>query len=67
MNVVRSGKTNLYVSRIGMEGIPIQRPSPDQATWIIHHALDSGITFFDTANGYLADGIAAYERIAAHR
>ena len=52
MNTVRLGKTDLYVSQLGMGGIPIQRPSADEATRIIHRAIDSGITFFDTANGY---------------
>jgi uncharacterized protein len=52
MKSVRLGKTNLEVSRVGIGGIPIQRPSEDEAIKIIHRALDLGINFIDTAAGY---------------
>ena len=52
MNTVRLGKTGLKVSRIGMGGIPIQRPPDEEAVGIIRHALDLGITFVDTSLGY---------------
>jgi predicted aldo/keto reductase-like oxidoreductase len=52
MKTVRLGKTNLEVSRVGMGGIPIQRPTEDEAIKIIHRALELGINFIDTAAGY---------------
>ena len=52
MKTVRLGKTGLEVSRIGIGGIPIQRPTEGEAVKVIQRALDLGITFIDTANGY---------------
>ncbi|MFN2272638.1 MAG: aldo/keto reductase [Anaerolineae bacterium] len=52
MITTRLGKTGLEVSRVGIGGIPIQRPSEDEAIKIIHRALDLGINFIDTAAGY---------------
>jgi len=46
------GKTGLEVSRVAMGGIPLQRPSIDEAIRVVHRALDLGVTFFDTAAGY---------------
>jgi predicted aldo/keto reductase-like oxidoreductase len=46
------GKTGLQVSRVGIGGIPIQRPSEDEAIEIIHRALELGVNFIDTAAGY---------------
>jgi hypothetical protein len=52
MKTVRLGKTGLEVSRIGIGGIPIQRPSDDEAVKVIRRARDLGINFIDTARGY---------------
>lgn len=52
MKTVRLGKTNLLVSRVGIGGIPITRPTPDDAVRVVRRALDLGITFIDTAFGY---------------
>ena len=52
MKTVRLGKTGLEVSRIGIGGIPIQRPTEGEAVKVIQRALDLGITFIDTAVGY---------------
>ncbi|MBU7028459.1 MAG: aldo/keto reductase [Theionarchaea archaeon] len=52
MKTVRLGKTGLKVSRIGIGGIPIQRPPLDEAIKVIQRALDLGVTFIDTALGY---------------
>ncbi len=52
MKTVRLGKTGLEVSRIGMGGIPITRPTEDEAIKVIQRALDLGVNFIDTANGY---------------
>ena len=52
MEKVRLGKTNLYVSRIGMGGIPIQRDDIDNAYNVVRCAYINGINFFDTAKAY---------------
>jgi predicted aldo/keto reductase-like oxidoreductase len=52
MKTVRLGKTGLEVSRIGMGGIPIVRPTEDEAIKVVQRALDLGITFIDTARRY---------------
>jgi predicted aldo/keto reductase-like oxidoreductase len=52
MKTVRLGKTGLMVSRIGMGGIPIQRPTEDEAIKVAHRALDLGVNWIDTAAGY---------------
>jgi len=52
MRTVTLGRTGLEVSRIAMGGIPLQRPSIDEAVRIVHRALDLGVNFFDTAAGY---------------
>ena len=52
MQKIRLGKTGLMVSRVGMGGIPIQRPPMEEAVQIINRALDLGVNFIDTANGY---------------
>ncbi len=52
MKTMRLGKTGLVVSRVGIGGIPIQRPTEKEAVKVIQRALDLGITFIDTANGY---------------
>jgi len=63
MDYVRLGKTGLKVSKICLGcmtfGDPTRGTHPwtldeDAARPIIAHALDAGITFFDTANGYSA-------------
>lgn len=52
MEYIRLGKTDLTVSEIGFGCIPITRLKRDEAIYLIHYAMDNGITFFDTANGY---------------
>jgi len=46
------GKTGMKISVIGFGGIAIQRLSGEQAKDLAEEALDAGITFFDTAQGY---------------
>lgn len=48
----RLGRTDIEVSRIGIGGIPIQRPQEEKAVEIIKHALDLGINLIDTSVGY---------------
>lgn len=52
MQTVKLGKTGLEVSRVGVGGIPITRPSEDEAVKVMQRALDLGINFIDTARGY---------------
>ncbi|MHC1710772.1 MAG: aldo/keto reductase [Solidesulfovibrio sp.] len=53
MRVMELGKTGLVVSAVGFGGIPIIRLNCDEATTVLRHAVDRGITFFDTANRYM--------------
>jgi predicted aldo/keto reductase-like oxidoreductase len=46
------GKTGLEVSRVGIGGIPLNRPSEKEAIKVVQRALDLGVNFIDTANGY---------------
>ena len=52
MDKVRFGKTELMVSKIAFGGIPIQRLSFPEAEKVVRGAIDLGINFIDTANGY---------------
>jgi uncharacterized protein len=52
MRKIRLGQTNLMVSELGFGGIPIQRLSTDDAVGVVQRALDLGVTFLDSANGY---------------
>ncbi len=46
------GKTDMEVSVVGFGGIPLQGLSPAEAERLLHHALDMGINFFDSARAY---------------
>ena len=52
MKTIRLGKTDLEVSRVGIGGIPIVRPTEEDAIAVVQRALDLGITLIDTANSY---------------
>jgi predicted aldo/keto reductase-like oxidoreductase len=52
MKRVRLGKTGLDVSRVGIGGIPLTRPTEAEAIKVVQHALDLGVNFIDTARGY---------------
>jgi len=67
MKTIRLGKTGLEVSRIGIGGIPIQRPSHDEAVKVIQRALDLGVNFIDTARGYGASEERIGQAIAGRR
>jgi predicted aldo/keto reductase-like oxidoreductase len=49
---IRLGKSGLQVTRIGFGGIPIQRLSEEQSIKVLHRAIDGGLNWIDTANGY---------------
>jgi len=67
VKTVRLGKTGLQVSRVGIGGIPIQRPTHDEAINVIRRALDLGINLIDTARGYGASEERIGEAIAGRR
>ncbi len=52
MKMVRFGKTELMVSEVAFGGIPIMRRSKADAVKLIRAAIDLGVNFIDTANGY---------------
>jgi len=52
MHKVRLGKTELMVSAVGLGGIPIQRPTEEEAVEVVRRCLNLGVNFIDTANGY---------------
>jgi predicted aldo/keto reductase-like oxidoreductase len=51
-NTIRLGKSGLQVTRTGFGGIPIQRLSEEQTIKVLHRAIDGGLNWIDTANGY---------------
>lgn len=53
MEYRKLGKTELVVSKLGFGGIPIMRVPEKEAEEILNKAAESGITFFDTARGYV--------------
>jgi predicted aldo/keto reductase-like oxidoreductase len=52
MRYLKLGKTDLTVSECGFGCIPIIRLPRDEAVNVLRHALERGITYFDTANAY---------------
>ena len=52
MEMVRLGKTELMVTKTSFGALPIQRRCKEDAIKILRRAYDSGINYFDTANGY---------------
>ena len=50
--MIRLGKSGLRITRIGFGGIPIQRLGEQQAIRVLQRALDGGLNWIDTANGY---------------
>ncbi len=67
MKMVRFGKTGLEVSRVGIGGIPIQRPSENAAIKVIQRAIDLGVNFIDTSIGYGDSEVRIGKAIAEYR
>jgi aryl-alcohol dehydrogenase-like predicted oxidoreductase len=58
METKQLGKTGIFVSAIGLGGMPMSisnRPPESQSISVIHRALDLGVTFIDTADSYCKD------------
>jgi hypothetical protein len=70
MQKVRLGKSRMEVSKIGFGGIPIQRLNEQQSVEVIRKAIDMGVDWLDTANGYgsseerIGKAIKSYDRSA---
>lgn len=67
MEKIRLGKTNLFISRLGFGGIPIQRLNEDDAVAVVKRCLDLGVTFLDTANAYTTSEERIGKAIAGRR
>jgi len=52
MEKIRLGKTELMVSRIGFGGIPIQKPSEEEAIALLRDSLERGVNYIDTSRVY---------------
>jgi len=52
MEVVRLGKTNIFVKKLGWGGIPIQRATEEEAIKVIKEVVDMGVDLIDTARAY---------------
>ena len=52
MQRMRLGRTELQVSRVGIGGIPLTRPTEAEAIRVVQRALDLGVNLVDTARGY---------------
>ncbi len=53
MRLVPLGSTGIMVSAVGFGGIPLIRLNFEEAETVLRHAVDRGVTFFDTANRYV--------------
>lgn len=67
MKTVKLGKTGLEVSRIGMGGIPLIRPTEAEAIRVIQRALDLGVNFIDTSRVYWSSEERIGKGIAGRR
>lgn len=52
MDKIRLGRTNLFVTKLGWGGIPIQRVSEPEAVSVIRAVVEMGVDLLDTARGY---------------
>lgn len=52
MEKIRLGKTDMNVTRVGIGGIPLTRPTEENSIKLIQHILNLGVNFIDTAIGY---------------
>ncbi len=52
MELVRLGKTDLRVTRMGFGALPIQAVDRDSAVEVVRYAYQKGFNFYDTARGY---------------
>ncbi len=67
MKTIRLGRTGLEVSRMGIGGIAIQRPSMEESVRVMRRAFDLGVTFIDTAHGYGDSEVRVGKAVAGRR
>jgi predicted aldo/keto reductase-like oxidoreductase len=67
MEMIRLGKTEMRVSKLGFGGIPIQRVPEDYAVAVVRRCLELGINFIDTANAYTTSEERIGKAISGHR
>jgi predicted aldo/keto reductase-like oxidoreductase len=67
MKSVRLGRSDLEVSRVGIGGIPITRPSEEDTVRVIRRALDLGVNLIDTSIAYGASEERIGKAIAGRR
>ncbi len=46
------GNTGMYINRVGLGGIPIQRTTQEEVNKLIDFLISEGVNFLDTARGY---------------
>jgi predicted aldo/keto reductase-like oxidoreductase len=64
-SLVRLGRTDLLVPKLGFGALPIQRTAEDEAVRILQRAHTAGVRFFDTARMY-SDSEAKLGRALSH-
>ena len=52
MEIIRLGKTDLHISRLGFGGIPIQKNDEESSLALMKSLVDHGINYIDTAKAY---------------
>lgn len=50
--ILRLGRTGYQVPRISFGALPIQKLTREEAVTLLRHAINSGVTFIDSAVGY---------------
>ena len=52
MTHIQLGSTGITIEKNGFGCLPIQRISKEDAAYLLHKAVDGGMTYFDTARAY---------------
>ena len=52
MTRIQLGSTGITIEKNGFGCLPIQRISKEDAAYLLHKAVDGGMTYFDTARAY---------------
>ena len=52
MTRIQLGSTGIVIEKNGFGCLPIQRISKEDAAYLLHKAVDGGMTYFDTARAY---------------
>ena len=52
MSNIQLGSTGITIEKNGFGCLPIQRATKEEAAYLLHKAVDGGMTYFDTARAY---------------